>query len=294
MNIWPSLPLEEWWETRDTLHRWTQVVGKIRMELTPIINHWWNVPLYVTPRGLTTSTIPYGDRWFDMEFDFLGDALHIRVSDGGARDVPLAPRTVADFHDEVFSALKALQIRCSIFPVPSECEDTIPLDRDEQHRSYDREYVLRFWRILALSTEVLTRFRAGFLGKCSPVHFFWGSFDLAVTRFSGRRAPARPGADALTAEAYSHEVSSVGWWPGDHRLPHASFYSYGAPEPEGFRTSAVSPAAAYYNEPLGGFYLHYDDMQSSADPAQALMDFCQSTYVAAADCGKWDRKALER
>ena len=294
MTIWPSLPLETWWETRDTLHRWTQIPGKIRMELTPVINHWWNVPLYVTPRGLTTSTIPYGDRWFDMEFDFLADALHIRVSDGGSRDVVLAPRSVADFHDEVFSALKDLRIGCTIYPVPSECEDTIPLDQDTRHCSYDRESVLRFWRIVALSTEVLTRFRARFVGKCSPVHFFWGSFDLAVTRFSGRRAPPRPGADPVTAEAYSHEVSSVGWWPGDHRLPSASFYSYAAPEPPGFRQRIVSPDAAYYNEPLGGFYLHHEDVVSTEDPAETLMQFCQSTYDAAADCGKWDRDLLER
>ena len=294
MTTWPALPLEEWWETRDTLHRWTQIPGKIRMEFTPLINHWWNVPLYVTPRGLTTSTIPYGDRWFDMELDFLADAMHIRVSDGGSRDVALAPRSVADFHDETFSALKALGIGCRINPVPSECEDTIPLDKDTRHCSYDREYVLRFWRIVALSTEVLTRFRAGFIGKCSPVHFFWGSFDLAVTRFSGRRAPARPGADPITAEGYSHEVSSVGWWPGDHRLPRASFYSYAAPDPPGFRETPVPPAAAHYNESLGGFYLHHDDVIAADDPAETLMQFCQSTYDAAADCGKWDREALER
>jgi hypothetical protein len=229
-----------------------------------------------------------------MEFDFLADALHIRVSDGASRDVALAPRSVADFHREVFSALKELGIRCSINPVPSECEDTIPLDTDTRHCSYDREYVLRFWRILALSDEVFTRFRARFIGKCSPVHFFWGSFDLAVTRFSGRPVPPRPGADPVTAEAYSHEVSSVGWWPGDHRLPRASFYSYAAPEPSGFRESRLSLAAAYYNEPLGGFYLHHDDLIAAADPAETLMQFCQATYDAAADCGKWERDSLER
>lgn len=294
MTNWPALPLDEWWETRDTLHRWTQIPGKIRMELTPLVNHWWNVPLYVTPRGLTTSTILQGDRWFDMEFDFLADALHIRVSNGASRDVALAPRSVADFHDEVFSALRTLGLGCSINPVPSECEDTIPLDKDTRHCSYDREYVLRFWRILALSAEVLTRFRVRFIGKCSPVHFFWGSFDLAVTRFSGRRAPVRAGADPVTAEAYSHEVSSVGWWPGDHRLPRASFYSYAAPEPPGFRERSVAPAATYYNEQLGGFYLHHDDLISAPDPDEALMQFCQSTYDAAADCGKWDRDLLER
>src|SRR5947209_10907790 len=208
------------------------------MDLTPMVNHWWNVPLYVTPRGLTTSTIPYGDRWFDMEFDFLADALHIRVSDGGTRDVALAPRSVADFHDEVFSALKELRIGCSINTIPSECEDTIPLDKDTRHSSYDRGAVLRFWRVVALSTEVLTRFRARFIGKCSPVHFFWGSFDLAVTRFSGRRAPEHPGApnvaDYVTREAYSHEVSSCGFWPGSGPVKEPAFYAYAYPEPPGF------------------------------------------------------------
>jgi hypothetical protein len=291
---WPALPLEEWRETRDTLHRWTQVVGKIRMAFTPPVNHWWHVTLYVSARGLTTSVIPYGDRWFDMEFDFIAHQLHIRTSDGAHRDVPLAPRTVADFHDEVFAALRALHIHCTIWPVPVECEDTIPLDRDDQHKSYDAAYVQRFWRALALTNAVLTVFRGEFIGKCSPVHFFWGSFDLAVTRFSGRRAPDRPEADAMTREAYSHEVSSVGWWPGDSRLSVPSFYSYAAPEPAGFRTAAIKPSAAYYNEPLGGFYLHYDDVRRSSDPEQALLDFCHTVYDSAADNGHWDRNALER
>ena len=295
MSDWPALPLHEWWDTRDTLHRWMQVIGKIRLELTPLINHWWNVPLYVSARGLTTSTIPYGDRWFEMELDFLDHALHIRTNDGAQRDIALAPRTVADFYKDVFAALKALDIRCRIWPVPVEIvDDPIPLDRDEKHRSYDPEYVQRFWRILALSEEVLTKFRAEFIGKCSPVHFFWGSFDLAVTRFSGRRAPEREGADAVTREAYSHEVSSVGWWPGDSRLELAAFFSYAAPEPPGFRDSVVSPASAYYHQALAGFYLHYDDVRNSADPEKTLLDFCHTTYDAAADKGHWDRNALER
>lgn len=293
MTTWPALPLDAWWPTKDTLHRWTQVVGKIRLELTPLVNHWWNVPLYVSARGLTTSDIPIGDRTFDMEFDFIGHALHIRVSDGRAHDVPLAPRTVADFYAEVMSALKSLHIDCSIWPVPVECEDTIPLNVDTRN-SYDTEYVQRFWRILALLHEVFTEFRARFIGKCSPVHFFWGGFDLAVTRFSGRPAPPREGADKILAEGYSHEVSSVGWWPGDKRLEQASFYSYAAPEPAGFREARISPAAAYYNEPLGGFYLHHADLIATPDPAKTLLDFCQTTYEAAADNGRWDRAALER
>lgn len=294
MSDWPALPLDEWRDTRDTLHRWTQVVGKIRLELTPVVNHWWNVPLYVSARGLTTSMIPLGDRWFDMEFDFVAHALHVRTNDGVECDVALAPRTVADFYDEVFSVLRSLRIDCKIWPVPVECDNPIPLDHDEQHRSYDAEYVQRFWRALALSHAVFAQFRARFIGKCSPVHFWWGSFDLSVTRFSGRRAPQRADADAITREAYSHEVSSVGFWPGDNRLPQASFYSYAAPEPAGYRDARVSPAPTYYNEKLGGFYLHYDDHCAAADPDRALLDFCQTTYDAAADLGQWDREALER
>ncbi len=294
MTNWPDLPLDAWWETRDTLNRWMQVVGKIRMTLTPPVNHWWHVPLYVSARGMTTSLIPLGDRWFEMEFDFIDHQLHIRTSDGSSKDVTLAPRTVADFHDEVFARLGELRIDCSIWTTPVECENPIPLDRDEQHKTYDAEYAHRFWRALALSHEVLSAFRGEFIGKCSPVHFFWGSFDLAVTRFSGRRAPEREGVDPVTREAYSHEVSSIGFWPGDSRLPRASFYSYAAPEPQGFRTMPVQPAAAYYNEPLGGFYLHYDDVRAAENPERMLLDYCRTTYAAAAECGKWDRAALER
>ena len=294
MSSWPALPLNEWAATCQTLHRWTQIVGKIRMTFTPLVNHWWNVPLYVTSRGLTTSLIPYGDRWFDMEFDFLEHVLRIRTSDGAERRVALAPRSVADFYREVFSALPALGIQCRIWPVPVECLDKDRLDRDESRRSYDPDYAQRFWRVLGLTHEVFTSFRSEFIGKCSPVHFFWGSFDLAVTRFSGRRAPERPDADAMTREAYSHEVSSVGFWPGDVRLPRATFYSYAAPEPPGFRTSTVRPAASYFNETLGGFYLDYDAVRESADPEHTLLDFCHSTYDAAADNAQWNRDTLER
>jgi hypothetical protein len=295
MTDWPALPLADWIDTKNTLHRWMQIVGKIRMALTPLVNHYWNVPLYGSARGLTTSKIPYGDRWLDLELDFISHVLRVRTSDGYEHEIPLGPRSVADLHNELFSVLKTLRIECVIWPMPVEiAENVIPLDRDHHHRSYDRNAVERFWRIVALSDAVFTRFRGEFVGKCSPVHFFWGSFDLAVTRFSGRRAPDKPDADAITREAYSHEVSSVGWWPGDSRLGQPSFYSYAAPEPAGFRTAAVAPAATYYNEPLGGFYLHYDDMRTAPDPEQALLDYCRSTYAAAADLGGWDRAALER
>lgn len=294
MTDWPALPLEEWRETCETLHRWTQIVGKIRLALTPLINHWWNVSLYVSARGLTTSQIPCGGRWFDMEFDFIAHVLRVRTNNGAQHDVPLGPRSVADLYDELFSVLRSLRIDCRIWPVPVEIENPIPLDQDEQHRAYDRDYVERFWRILALTHAVFNRFRGEFIGKCSPVQFYWGSFDLAVTRFSGRPAPPRPDADSITREAYSHEVSSVGFWPGDSRLALPCFYSYASPEPEGYRVSRVRPTATYYHESLGGFYLHYDEVRNSAGPAQMILDFCRSTYDAAASTGKWDRAALER
>lgn len=291
---WPELPLDSWSDTKETLHRWTQILGKVRLAQTPKVNHWWNSVLYTTARGLTTSMMPAGGRWFDMELDFIAHVLHIRVSDGAQRDIPLGPRSVAELHREVFHAFDDLGIDCRIWTTPVEIDDPIPLDRDEQHRAYDEDAVRRFWTILARVTMVLEQFRARFIGKCSPVHFFWGSFDLAVTRFSGRRAPAKEGVDAITAEAYSHEVSSVGWWPGDARLAKPAFYSYAAPEPDGFRTARVKPEAAFFDEKLGGFYYLYDDFRTAADPAASLLDFCQSTYDAAADCGKWDRAALER
>lgn len=295
MSHWPELPYDSWIDTRETLHRWMQVVGKIQMELTPVINHWWNVALHVTARGLGTDRIPTGHRWFDMEFDFVSHVLRVRVSDGALRDIPLKARSVADLHDEVFSVLNSLAIECKIWTTPVEIpENAIPLDADERHRAYDKDAVERFWRILGLTDEVFTEFRARFIGKCSPVNFYWGSFDLAVTRFSGRPAPPRPGADSITREAYSHEVSSVGFWPGDERLMNPTFYSYASPEPEGFRTASISPAAAYYHEKLGGFYLLYDEVRKAADPKAVLLEFCQSTYEAAATLGKWDREALER
>jgi hypothetical protein len=290
---WPALPLAEWDDTRETLHRWMQIVGKIRMVLSPPVNHWWHVPLYLTARGLTTSAIPYGERWFDMEFDFVSHVLRTRVSDGAEHDIPLGPRSVADLHDEIFSVLRSIRIACDIDRKPSEIVgDTTPFDSDHHHNAYDREAVVRFWRALARSAAVFSRFRSGFIGKCSPVHFFWGSFDLAVTRFSGRRAPERPKADAMTREAYSHEVSSAGFWPGDHRYPKATYYAYAAPEPQGFRDVPVDHAT--FLPGFGGFYLDYDTVRTAADPEQTLLTFCEQTYDAAARLGHWDRAALER
>jgi hypothetical protein len=291
---WPALPLDEWGPTCETLHRWTQIVGKVRMQLTPKLNHWWNVPLYVSARGLTTSVMHYGERSLEIEFDLVEHLLRVRTSDGSERRILLEPRSVSDVHAAIFDALASLGIEIRIWPVPVEIDNPIPLDRDQQHHDYDRDAASRFNTILSSTHAVFERFRSEFLGKCSPVHFFWGSFDLAVTRFSGRPAPPREGADAITSEAYSHEVSSVGFWPGDQRLPLPSFYSYAAPEPDGFRDTPATPPQAYYNASLGGFYLHYDEMRESSDPDQTLLDFCRSTYAAAADRGRWDRAALER
>jgi hypothetical protein len=270
-----------------------QIVGKIQLGLTPLVNHWWNVPLQVSARGFRTATLPYHDRWLDLELDLLADVLRLRTNDGAERTVALAPRTVASFFDETMATLRAAGIEPPVWPVPVECEDQIRLDCDEVHRAYDKEYVLRFWRIVALATAVLNRFRARFLGKSSPVHFFWGSFDLAVTRFSGRRGAPRGGAGAVERVAVSHEVSSVGWWPGDSRLEQASFYSYASPEPPGFRDAAIA-TPAYYHPSLKGFYLHYDDVRRAAVPEARLLDFCEATYAAAADLGRWDRRELER
>lgn len=293
MTDWPELPFDDWRETRETIHRWMQIVGKIRLGLTPTINHWWNVPLYVTARGFTTSAIPYGDRWFEIEFDFLDDRLRITPNDRAPQTVRLGPRTVASFYAETMSALRAAGIACRIWPVPVEIEDPIRFDQDDQHGAYDKPYVLRFWRVVALATAALAKFRARFVGKCSPVQFYWGTFDLAVSRFSGRPAPAHEGG-VIEQEAYSHEVSSVGWWPGDRRLPTAAFYSYAYPEPAGFGDAAISTPHAYYHPQLKGFYLHYDDMRRAAHPAALLLDFCEHTYAAAADLGRWDRAQLER
>jgi hypothetical protein len=291
---WPELPLDEWRETNETLHRWTQIVGKVALALTPRVNHWWNVSFAVTARGLATALLPFDRGAVDVEFDFVDHVLRLRATGGGGAAIPLAPKSVAGMRREILSALEALGVRPHFWNVPVEIDDPIPLDRDEKHRSYDRAPVERFQRILARTHTLFTEFRSEFIGKCSPVQFFWGSFDLAVTRFSGRPAPARPDADAITREAYSHEVSSVGFWPGDARLPLPAFYSYAAPEPPGFRESRVAPPAAYYHSTLGGFYLHYDEVRRSADPARTILEFCRTTYEAAASAGSWDRAALER
>jgi len=291
---WPEIPLAEWKDTLATLHMWTQVVGKVRLAQTPLVNHWWNVPLYVSPRGLTTSAIPYGPRSFEMEFDFIGHELVIEDSDGRVERLALAPRTVADFYREVLAALARLGLEVKIWTTPVEIPDPIPFEQDTRHAAYDPEYANRFWRALLHSARVFEEFRARFVGKCSPVHFFWGSFDLAVTRFSGRRAPAREGADAITREAYSHECISHGFWPGGGAVEGAAFYSYTAPEPPGLAERAVRPAPAFYSRELKEFLLTYDDARASASPEAALMEFMQSTYEAGADLAGWDRASLER
>ncbi|WP_348263238.1 DUF5996 family protein [Telmatobacter sp. DSM 110680] len=292
-ECWPALPLDSWRDTCATLHMWTQIVGKIRMRLTPLVNHWWNVPLYVTARGLTTSCIPYEDRSFEMRFDFIRHRLVLETSDDVVKTLPLEPRSVADFYRECFAMLESAGIKVKIWPMPVEIPNPIRFDQDHEHSSYDPEAVGRFWRILLSVDAVFQQFRARFVGKCSPVHFFWGSFDLAVTRFSGRKAPPREGADSITREAYSHEVSSVGFWPGAG-ITGPAFYSYMAPTPEGFRDAKVLPEAAHFDTGMGEFLVMYDDIRAAASPSDALLDFCQSTYEAGAKAAKWDRDSLER
>jgi hypothetical protein len=291
---WPELPLEAWKDTCATLHMWTQIVGKVRLALAPLVNHWWNVPLYVSPRGLTTSSIPYDRGVFEIEFDFLHHELVIQICEGASKTIPLAPRSVADFYKEFMAALHGLGIQVKIWTMPVEIPNPIPFDQDIQHASYDREYVTRFWRILFLVDTIFNEFRSRFIGKNSPVHFFWGSFDMAVTRFSGRRAPEREGADVINREAYSHEVISAGFWPGGGDIKGAAFYAYAAPEPAGFGESRVLPASAFYHPQMHEFFLMYDDVRKSSSPRATLLDFLQTTYEAGANLGKWDRAALER
>ncbi|MFB3917357.1 MAG: DUF5996 family protein [Terriglobales bacterium] len=290
---WPPLPLHEWKDTCATLHMWTQIVGKVRLALTPKVNHWWNVPLYVSARGLTTSPIPYRNRAFEVQFDFINHALTIETADGLLFSHHLRPQPVSTFHREFMAALRSLGIEVVTHPVPVEIPNPIPFEEDNVHASYDAEYANRFWRILVTTEAILQEFRARFLGKCSPVHFFWGSFDLAVTRFSGRRAPQRPGADAITREAYSHEVISAGFWPGGGDVKGPAYYSYAAPEPPGFATTRVRPGGARYDPQLKEFLLMYDDVRQADSPRLALLDFLQSTYEAGANLGDWDRAALE-
>jgi hypothetical protein len=293
-EVWPTLPLEAWKDTYATLHMWTQVVGKIRLEQTPLVNHWWNVPLYVTPRGLTTSAMPYEHKSFEIEFDFIDHQLLIECSDGTSTSIALRPRSVADFYHEVMKALSSLGIEIKIYTTPVEIPDPIPFTEDHVHAAYDAEYATRFWRILLQSARVFEEFRSRFIGKVSPVHFFWGSFDLAVTRFSGRRAPEREGADLITREAYSHEVISHGFWPGSGNIQQAAYYAYAAPEPAGFPQAKILPATAFYNTETSGFVLTYDDVRQAATPAATLMEFLQSTYEAGAKLANWDRQSLER
>jgi hypothetical protein len=291
---WPALPLQAWEPTRATLHMWTQIVGKIRLALSAHQNHWWQVPLYVSARGLTTSAIPYRGGAFDIEFDFIDHRLLIRTSEGKAQALPLEARSVAAFHAALMAALRSLGIDVRIWTMPVEIPSPIRFEKDETHASYDPEAAHRFWRALVSADAALKDFRGRFIGKCSPVHFFWGSFDLAVTRFSGRRAPPIPNADSITREAYSHEVSSVGWWPGDAKIAAPAFYTYASPQPPGFADAAVRPAAARFNSQLSQFLLMYDDARAAPSPHQAVLDFCQSTYEGAANLAKWDRAALER
>jgi len=297
-EAWPALPFAEWHETSATLQLWTQIVGKIRLSQTPWLNHSWQSTLYVTVRGLTTSPIPRGDGAFEIEFDFIAHDLAIRTDWGTERRVQLRPKTVADFYAEVMGALSELGIPSRINTMPNEMPDAIPFDQDLVHRSYDAEAARRFWRVLVQADRIFKLFRTGFLGKSSPVHFFWGSFDLAVTRFSGRRAPLHPGGvphlpDSVAREAYSHEVSSAGFWPGGGAIDYPAFYSYAYPAPPGFSAAKIRPDAAFFSEPLGEFLLPYDAVRAAPNPERTLLDFLQSTYEAAADKGGWDRDALE-
>ena len=296
---WPDLPYEAWRDTCATLQLWTQVVGKVRLARTPWLNHSWHVPLYVTSTGLTTSPIPHGARSFEISFDFIAHELDIRVSDGAQKKIGLRPQTVADFHAAVMTALDELAVPVRISDLPCEIAGAVRFSEDRIHHSYDAEYAHRFWRVLLGVDQVLKRFRTGFVGKSSPVHFFWGSFDIAVTRFSGRRAPPFTGsvpglALEVMREAYSHEVSSAGFWPGGPTLDYAAFYSYAYPVPKGFASYTVRPRGAFFSEQLGEFLLPYDEVRNASDPSGTLMAFLKSTYEAAAETASWDRKALER
>lgn len=305
-EAWPALPMADWQETYATLHMWMQIVGKIRLAQTPPLNHWWNSALYLSARGLTTSPMPCGGRFFEIEFDFVYHSLRIYRHDGMRRTLELAPRSVADFYGALMRTLHDMRLPVKIWPVPVEVPDPIPFEDDHGHAAYDPEYAGRCWRILLQAARVLQEFRSRFIGKCSPVHFFWGSFDLAVTRFSGRRAPAREGADRITREAYSHEVISHGFWPGmrasgpveregsDGIIREPAFYAYAAPEPAGLGDAEISPGAGFYSPAMKEFILPYEAMRTAASPERELMAFLDSTYDCAAALASWDRQALER
>jgi len=297
-DVWPALPFAEWKDTCATLHMWTQIVGKVRLTLSPWTNHSWHVTLYLTARGLTTSPIPYRFHTFEIRFDFIDHELRILKSDGAMRSIDLRPKSVAAFYREVIAALSELEIDITINTTPNEVATAVPFEKDEEHRAYDPAYANRFWRALAQSDRVFKEFRSCFCGKCSPVHFFWGSFDLAVTRFSGRPAPPHPGGvphlpDKVTREAYSQEVSSLGFWPGNATAPSPVFYSYAYPEPPGFPDAKVLPPAASYHPQMREFILPYDAVRTAESPDDVLLEFAQSTYDAASKLGKWDRAALE-
>lgn len=301
MDHWPALPLEEWQDTYATLHRWLQMVGKTRLALAPMQNHWWQVTLYLTARGMTTSPIPYEDRSFEIEFDFFSHELIVRTSDGETRTVALAPRSVADFYQEYVSQLGALGIKPRIWPVPTEVPDTRPFNEDHEHAAYDRDAAQRCWRILAQTDRLLKLFRGSFLGKCSPSHFWWGGFDIACTRFSGRRAPTHPGGipnipDYVNREAYSHECISAGWWAGTPGGPvsEPAFYAYAYPEPPGYPDARVEPAEASYHPQMRIWILPYDAVRTAPDPDTPVLSFLENTYAAAATLGKWNRAELER
>jgi hypothetical protein len=296
---WPALPFEEWRDTAATLHMWTQIVGKIRLAQTPWINHSWHVTLYVTPRGLTTSPIPHGERTFQVDFDFLRHELVVATSDGDLRSLPLRQQATAELYAALMATLDEIGLPVRIHGRPNEVEEAIPFAEDRRHSSYDPEAVERFRRVLVQVDRVFHEFRARFVGKSSPVHFFWGSFDLAVTRFSGRPAPPHPGGfpnlpDRITREAYSHEVSSAGFWPGGEAMPDPIFFSYAYPTPEGFPEARIGPDAAGWNGDLGEFILRYDDVRNAASPDAVLLEFLQTTYETAARLAGWDRAALER
>jgi Family of unknown function (DUF5996) len=298
-ETWPALPFEAWSDTCATLHRWIQIVGKVRLTQSPWINHCWHVTLYVTSSGLTTSPIAYGNRTFQIDFDFVRHRLQINVSDGSGGGFALEPQSVAAFYRRLMQEMARLDLHVQIYAKPNELPDATPFDQDEVRRSYDAQYANRFWRILVQVDRIFKDFRARFIGKSSPVHFFWGAPDLAVTRFSGRPAPEHPGGipnlpDWITREAYSHEVSSCGFWPGGGAIPYPAFYSYAYPEPVGFPAATVEPTEAFYSLDFKEFVLPYDVVRQSASPDTTLLDFLQSTYEAAANLGKWDRASLER
>ena len=301
-NLWPAeLPLTEWKDTYDTLHRWTQIVGKIRLALTPQVNHWWNSTLYITPHGLTTSSMYYNGRPLQIDFDFISHLLLIITTDNPTKTIPLRPCSVAEFYENIITALRSLEMPVTIWTTPVEIPDRTPFEQDKKHKSYDPKYAQQFWCILAQVSRVFSEFRSRFTGKVSPVHFFWGAFDLAVTRFSGRIAPLHPGAPYcapfVMAEAYSHEVSSCGFWPGGSSggpVNEPIFYSYSYPEPQGFKDYPIQPKQAFYHSEMKEFVLPYNVVSTANSPDEVLLSFLQSTYEAAATCAKWDRNALER